>query len=149
MDNIKKKTVLQNVTTMCKYISIVIPAIVDIFSVVALFASGLQNWINNIIESTACIIIIIVVVNILLIANIFVFVEKTIGIKTNKATKFIDGYTKILKNYTEYLTHFEDTCKTITSIEELYSETSTCLKTFVDDVKEVLSKITGKKYAPV
>lgn len=144
MDNIKKKTLLQKITTACKYISLVIPAIVDVFGVIALFADGLQKWINTHIGSNGCIII-VVVLNLLLVANIFVFVEKTAGKKANKATHFIVGYKKVLEHYTNHLMDYEDACKQITTVEELYGATSNCLKALVDDVSDVLSKTTGKK----
>lgn len=144
MDNIKKKTFLQKITKVCKYISIAIPGLVDIFGVVALFAKGLQEWINTHIGSIGCIII-IVALNVLLISNIFVFIEKTVGVKSKKTSHFIVGYKKILEHYAEHLINFEDKCKNITSVEELYSTTATFLKALVDDVSEVLSRTTGKK----
>ena len=144
MDNIKKKTSLQVITDVSKYISVTVPAIVDIFGVVALFASGLQRWIDTHIGSVASIII-IAVLNLLLVANIFVIVEKTTGMRANKAVHFISGYKKFLEHYTGYLLYFEDQCKKITSVEELYSTTSSCLKALVDDVSDVLSRTTGKK----
>jgi len=144
MDNIKKKTLLQRITTVCKYISVAVPAIVDMFGVVALFADGLQTWVNANIGSVGCIII-IVVLNLLLVANIFIFVEKTAGKKASRASHFISGYKIISEHYTDHFINFENACKTITSVEELYSTTSTYLKELVDDVSDVLSRATGKK----
>ena len=144
MDNIKKKSFMQKITNICKYVSIIVPVVADIFGIIAFFAKGIQNWINNAVGIIPYIIV-IVVVNILLIANIFVFVEKTTGVKANKAKKFIDGYKKILKNYTNSLVDYEEKCRSVASIDELYNNTSSCLKALVDDTGDVLSKITGKK----
>ena len=144
MDNIRKKTFIKTVTPICRYVSVGIPLLVDALGIIALFVDKLHDWINKNL-SVGIAIIIIVILNMLLIANIFVFVEKTTGQKADKVAYFISGYKKILKDHSNCMVAFDKKCQSINSVEELYKDTSIYLKDFVDEAKNVLSKATGEK----
>lgn len=144
MDNITKKPFLEKCSQIANVILFVLPILTDLLGLISFFTPNLQTFINNTFGVIPCITI-IATLNIVLIANIFFVLEKYISKKTNKTTNFFEGYKNLLETYTSYLTDFETVCEKITSVEELYSETSDCLKTLVDKIKEILNDVTGEK----
>ena len=144
MDNISKKSFKGTVTSISKYISVGIPLLIDFLGILTIFVGSLQDWLKANMNLGIGLII-VVILNILLVANIFVFVEKTAGKKADKVSYFITGYKKILRNHASCMVDFDARCKSINSVEELYRDTSAYLKEFVDEAKSVLSKATGEK----
>ena len=122
----------------------VFPLLADLLGVASLFISNLQDWINDKIGTVSGVVI-IAILNFVFLFNIVFIMEKKATKKSNKSKKFLEGYGRLLKNYTDYLTGFENKCAEISPVEDLYEETSKCLKTLIDEIGSILSDATGSK----
>lgn len=144
MDNITKKSSIKTLSKISNIVLFIFPLLADLLGIAALFISNLQVWINDKIGTVSGVVI-IAILNVVFLFNIVFIMEKKETKKSNKSKKFLEGYGQLLKNYTDYLTGFENKCADISTVEDLYEETSKCLKTLIDEIGSILSDATGSK----
>ena len=144
LDNITKKPLVEKCSRIANAILFIFPILTDLLSVISLFTPKLQSLISSTFGTVPCITI-IVILNVVLVANTFLVLDKKISNRVNKAFDFFEGYRNLLETYTTYLTDFENDCEKIASVEGLYFETSHCLKTLIDKIRDVLVDVTGEK----
>ena len=90
-------------------------------------------------------ILIIIILNVVLLANVIFVLERRANQRSDKAKMLIAGYDELLDEFKDYLIAFEDDVSKISTVDELYAKVSECLKVIVDAVKEILRDVTGHK----
>lgn len=122
----------------------IFPIITDLVGIISLFTTDLENWIKETIGPIPSVLIIIIL-NVVLFANVVFVLERRANQKSDKAKILISGYKDLLDDFKDYLIAFDDDASKITTVDELYSKVSECLKVIVDEVREILRDITGQK----
>lgn len=144
IDNISKDTFVQKISKFSNGVLIVCPIIADAVGIISFFTTSLENWLKENIGPFQSILI-IAILNIVLLANVIFILERRANQKSDKAKILISGYKELLDEFKDYLIAFDEDASKITTVDELYAKVSECLKVIVDEVKEVLRDVTGRK----
>lgn len=144
MDNISKRSFLQKCAKFFSFILYAVPGTADAIGILSFVFPDIQNLLSSLIGANS-IIVLAIINNVVLVGNIIFSIERQSRKKQDKSLTFINGYDNLLRNYADYLLAFEEKCDSITKIDDLYWESSHCLKTIIDNVRDIISDITGEK----
>ena len=126
------------------WILVLIPVLSDIIGLFSFFVPSISAWMDKQVDSSAHGLI-YAILNSVLLFSIILLVERRSKNRIERTSRCIEGYNKLLKKYSEYLIEFDDRCEKIQTVDSLYKETTECLKTIVDESKEILCDLTAEK----